>query len=209
MCVICVSKKGVRQPYKYEMKNMFDRNPDGAGFMTASKGRVEFHKGYMSFDEFWDDVCFRKFTSDDVVIYHFRISTQGGVNREMCHPFPLYGTLEDMKILDGYCKIGVTHNGIIPMTTDRRDHEYSDTARFVADYMPQIIRGCADLRDDGVLRLLEGCIQSKMAILDEFGYVATVGNFIEEESGLLFSNSSYLGSKHFYTSTSKKYIAHV
>lgn len=190
MCIICVSKKGIRQPNKNELKTMFSRNPDGAGYMVARNGKVEIHKGFMSFDEFMKNINGENFTNDDVVIYHFRISTQGGVNREMCHPFPLSDNLETMKALDVNCAVGIAHNGIIPMTCTR-NKEYSDTALFIAQYLNIFIRNERDLHNDAVMDVLNECIRSKMAILDRHGYVALCGDFIEEKSGLLFSNTTY------------------
>ena len=43
--------------------------------------------------------------------------------------------------------IGVAHNGIIPLTTDRTQHEYSDTALFIAKYLSHIISCPEDLRN--------------------------------------------------------------
>ena len=41
MCIICVSKPGVRQPDENTIRTMFYRNPHGAGYMFARDGRVE------------------------------------------------------------------------------------------------------------------------------------------------------------------------
>ena len=35
MCIICVSKSGVRQPSDITLRAMFRRNPHGAGYMYA------------------------------------------------------------------------------------------------------------------------------------------------------------------------------
>ena len=191
MCIICVSEKGVRQPNLNELSQMFQRNPDGAGYMVARDGRVEIHKGFMSFSNFLANVQAENFTDDDVVIYHFRISTQGGVNPSMCHPFPLTKSLKHTKALDVLAKIGIAHNGIIPLTTNRNDKEYSDTAHFIAEYMPHVIRHVEDIRDEQIQTILGKLAESKLAIMDGTGYVAIIGNFITESSGLKFSNSTY------------------
>lgn len=190
MCIIAISKKGIRQPNEKEIRNMFSRNSHGAGYMVARGDKVELHKGFMDVEEFLWNVNRENFTDDDVVIYHFRISTQAGVNREMCHPFALTSDISKTKALDAFCGIGVAHNGIIPMTTSK-DAEYSDTAHFVAEYLPLLIRNTKDMRNPRALELIEEAIQSKMALLDGSGYVATVGNFITEKSGLMFSNTTY------------------
>lgn len=191
MCIICASPKGVRQPDRRIIENMFYRNPHGAGYMFARDGRVIIHKGFMDLDDYLDALKSEHFTAKDSVVYHFRISTQAGVNPEMTHPFPLSNHLGHMKALDLSCPIGVAHNGIIPLTTDRTQHEYSDTALFIAKYLSHIISRPEDLRNQDYLDIIERMIQSKMVLMDGEGYIATIGHFIKDR-GLLYSNASYL-----------------
>lgn len=187
MCVICASPKGTRQPSISEIKRMFCRNPHGAGYMVAREGRVEIHKGFMNLGDFLAALKSEHFTAADSVVYHFRISTQAGVNPEMTHPFPLSNQREDMKPLDVICGCGIAHNGVIRLTTDPAEKEYSDTAIFITDYLSQYILRPSDLHRDELLNAIGRLIQSKMAILDASGYIATVGSFINDR-GLLFSN---------------------
>ena len=191
MCIICVSKSGVRQPGDALLRSMFLHNPHGAGFMYAGDGRVMIHKGFMDMDEYIRAVHREHFTSQDSVVYHFRISTQAGVNPEMTHPFPLSNQPGRMRQLDASCRCGVAHNGIIHLTSDPNNTRYSDTAIFITDYLSQIIHRRSDLRDRNVLDSIFQMARSKFAIMDGSGYVATVGEFINEH-GLLFSNASYL-----------------
>lgn len=187
MCVICASPAGVRQPTFTEIRRMFFRNPDGAGYMFARDGRVVIHKGYMHLHEFLSAIREERFTAEDSVVYHFRISTQAGVNPAMTHPFPLSNQLEVMKALDVVCGCGVAHNGIIRLTSDPDEREYSDTALFVAEYLSRLIRKPSDLQREPLLNAIAELIQSKMVILDGSGYIATVGAFFNDR-GLLYSN---------------------
>ena len=187
MCVICASPKGVNQPTQKEMRKMFSRNPDGAGYMFARDGKVYIHKGFMTFTEFLNAVRAEHFTKEDSVVYHFRISTQAGVDPTMTHPFPLSNQREVMKALDIQCGCGIAHNGIIRLTSDPNEKEYSDTAIFIADYMSRYLRGSADLHNEHFLKSIEHIINSKMAILDASGYIATIGAF-HNDHGLLYSN---------------------
>ena len=191
MCIICVSKSGVRQPTEHELYHMFLNNPHGTGYMVARRGLVSISKGYMDFDEFLNALGKEHFTERDSVVYHFRISTQAGVSPEMTHPFPLSTRPERMRQLDLSCRVGVAHNGVIRLTSDPNNERYSDTAIFITDYLSQIILRRADLRDQRVLDSIFQIAQSKFAIMDGRGYIATVGKFIDEH-GLLFSNASYL-----------------
>ena len=190
MCVICASPAGVRQPSIPEIERMFHRNPHGAGYMYARGGKVIIHKGFMNLDDFVTAILNEQFTALDSVVYHFRISTQAGVNPEMTHPFPLTNQLEYMKELDVKCGCGIAHNGIIRMTTDPNQKEYSDTALFIANYLTKYVLRPSDLHRETLLNTIETMIQSKMAILDRSGYIATVGEFFNER-GLLYSNLNH------------------
>lgn len=190
MCIICVSPKRVRQPNVTTIRRMFRNNPDGAGYMVARDGKVTISKGFMDVDEYIEAIRAEHFTAKDPVVYHFRISTQAGVNPEMTHPFPLSNRIEHMKVLDVECSCGVVHNGIIRLTTDRNNREYSDTALFIANYLSLIIREPGDLKDERVLTLIHRLAGSKLAIMDGDGYIATVGEYINQK-GLLFSNTSF------------------
>lgn len=195
MCIICASKSGVRQPTERELFTMFQNNPHGAGYMTARHGMVTISKGYMDFDEFLNAVRKEHFTAQDSVVYHFRISTQAGINPEMTHPFPLSNRLGRMMKLDTTCRIGVAHNGIIQLTSDPDNHRYSDTALFITQYLTMLIKCREDLRDQRILDTIWRLAQSKFAILDGGGYIATVGQFLNRD-GLLFSNASFQGWRY-------------
>ena len=190
MCIICVSPKRVRQPNVTTIRRMFQNNPDGAGYMVARDGKVIISKGFMNVDEYIEAIRAEHFTAKDPVVYHFRISTQAGVNPQMTHPFPLSNRIEHMKELDVECSCGVAHNGVIRLTTDPRNREYSDTALFIANYLSLIIREPGDLKDERVLKLIHRLAGSKLAIMDADGYIATVGEYINQK-GLLFSNASF------------------
>ena len=190
MCIICVSPKRVRQPNVTTIRRMFQNNPDGAGYMVARDGKVIISKGFMNVDEYIEAIRAEHFTAKDPVVYHFRISTQAGVNPQMTHPFPLSNRIEHMKVLDVECPCGVAHNGVIRLTTDPRNREYSDTALFIANYLSLIIREPGDLKDERVLKLIHRLAGSKLAIMDGDGYIATVGEYINQK-GLLFSNASF------------------
>ena len=190
MCIICVSPKRVRQPNVTTIRRMFRNNPDGAGYMVARDGKVTISKGFMDVDEYIEAIRAEHFTAKDPVVYHFRISTQAGVNPQMTHPFPLSNRIEHMKVLDVECSCGVAHNGIIRLTTDRNNREYSDTALFIANYLSLIIREPGDLKDERILTLIHRLAGSKLAIMDGEGYIATIGEYINQK-GLLFSNTSF------------------
>lgn len=190
MCIICVSKSGIQQPSESAIRAMFRRNPHGAGYMFARDGKVTIHKGFMNPKEYIRAINNEHFTAEDSVVYHFRISTQAGVNPEMTHPFPLSNQPARMRALDLTCRCGIAHNGIIRMTTDPTNERYSDTAIFITDYLARMVRKSSDLRNQALLDRIYFMARSKFAIMDSGGYIATIGEFIDDH-GLLFSNNSY------------------
>lgn len=190
MCIICVSKSGIQQPSESAIRAMFRRNPHGAGYMFARDGKVTIHKGFMNAKEYIRAINNEHFSAEDSVVYHFRISTQAGVNPEMTHPFPLSNQPARMRTLDLTCRCGIAHNGTIRMTTDPTNERHSDTAIFITDYLARMVRKSSDLRNQALLDRIYFMARSKFAIMDGGGYVATVGKFIDD-NGLLFSNRSY------------------
>lgn len=202
MCIICVSPQGAPQPSLAQIEAMFAHNPHGAGYMVARNGKVEIHKGFMSLEDFTRQLHVEAFTPDDSVVYHFRISTQAGITPAMTHPFPLTTRLKTCTQLDLTCPCGVAHNGIIQLTSNPREKTYSDTVRFITRYLTRLIRSSDDLHDQPILDMIYLLTNSKFAIMDTTGYVATVGDFIHA-GGLLFSNSTFIESPISYTANRK------
>ena len=199
MCIICASGAGVDQPTEAVMAQMFRANPHGAGYMTARGGRVEISKGFLTWEDFIHAVRYERFTAADPVVYHFRISTQAGTGAAMTHPFPLTNSIVQCKLLDVACPVGVAHNGVISLTSDPYDQEYSDTAHYIAEFLCHLVREADDLRDPSILSAIERTTSSRWALMDGSGYIATVGDFIED-GGLLYSNGTYrspFGRKYY------------
>lgn len=190
MCIIAVSKKGVKQPTLDQLRNMYTNNPHGAGFMYARKGVVHIEKGFMTWDSFINAVKLHNFTAEDAVVYHFRISTQAGVKPTMTHPFPLTTNMEYCEKTRCSASVGVAHNGIIRMTSDAKETRFSDTVIFITSYMTRLVRKKQDLTDVAVLNMIEHLTNSKWALMDGDGEIVTVGHF-ETVKGVMFSNDGY------------------
>lgn len=192
MCIIASSPIGAAQPTAAQLRSMFASNPHGAGYMVARGDTVQISKGYMDIDSYLKAIEAEAFTVMDPVVYHCRISTQAGTTAAMTHPFPLSDRIRDLTELEiSRCPVGIAHNGIISMTTDRSD-TISDTARFIQKYLVKLLRTPEDLRDPAIHRVLYELTHSRLAIMDGTGYIAHIGNWITERNGIRFSNSSYL-----------------
>lgn len=199
MCVIVYKPIGVQEPTLEILKDCFRVNPDGAGYMLALDGKVHVRKGFMTFKEFYSD--YKKFVSNnnvDVIntsiVYHFRITTQGGVQKELCHPYPICKNYDEMRKLANTCDIALAHNGIIRITSvyaHGKELKYNDTMTFIKDYASLIINN--DLffgKNKNKTQLLENLISgSKLAIMNRLGYVKLIGNFVMKD-GCYYSNSN-------------------
>lgn len=192
MCVIAVSKAGKRQPTETELRAMWARNPDGAGYMFARDGSVIIHKGFMILSDFINAVRSEKFAAADSVVYHFRISTQAGVNAIMTHPFPITDNPEYFEYLDLICPLGVAHNGIIPLTTDPEEKKYSDTALFIMRCLSRIIKESKDINNVFIQKMIKNLGGfSKFAFLEGTGNITTIGDFTDS-NGILLSNTYHI-----------------
>ena len=203
MCIIVVKKSGVKMPTKKEFKNCFDANSDGSGYMFAVNGKVHIVKGLMTFNSFKKslDENRKKYGDNIPYVFHFRISTQGGIQKSLCHPYPLSDDMEALKKLNVMTNIGVAHNGIIDLTSNWRVKEYNDTMLFITDYLSELVKNRNDLIRFRTLieRLTSG---SRLAILFNDGNVELTGSGWVEENGVFYSNTSYK-TYHYKKSYSK------
>ena len=204
MCVICVKPTDTLFPSKETLQNCFFNNDDGAGFMYTFKDKVHIQKGLMTFESFWN--CLeqaRQKTGDNVpYVMHFRISTQGH-HKECTHPFPLSSKMTNLKMLKGTCSIGVAHNGVIRLTSDGAK-DYSDTMKFITDYLYYIVDGDKQwYKNNNKLKLVERLTENnRLAILDANGHIVTIGKgWIKDKDGCMYSNNSYSYKKQQVTTT--------
>lgn len=202
MCIICVKPTDTLFPSEQTLKNCFDNNPDGAGFMYANEGKVHYKKGYDTFKKFYDALnASRKVTGDNVpYVMHFRIATQG-YNKECTHPFPLSSKMDNLKKLKGICNIGVAHNGIISLTTNHYVKDHSDTMEFITEYLSLLIRSYNWYEDAKTKALIEKLMvksSNRLAILDKHGVVNLLGDnwVLDKETKCYFSNNTYSYKKY-------------
>jgi len=178
MCIIATKPKGVFIS-KETAKNCFDNNPDGAGFMFASKGALTIRKGFFDFDKFWGSYCQAMVKNDNpTAILHFRITTHGLTDKSNCHPFQVNQNL------------GFAHNGVIHFVDN--DKTRSDTSMFndtVLKLLPKDF-----LNNQGVIALIEEAISSnsKLAFLDNDGnYTMCNEHKGLWDNGIWYSNETF------------------
>lgn len=201
MCIIVVKKIGVEMPSYETLETCFRNNDDGAGFMYADGKTVRIRKGFMKFDDFVDAINEEfadKPVKDYALVMHFRIATSGDTLQCCTHPFPITSDKEKLSKLSCESRWGIAHNGVIHGRETRKG--WSDTMDFVAGVVTPLAHMNANfMRNDDALDLLESACNSKLAILENSGEIATVGKFYEVD-GVLYSNTTYLDYTYRYTS---------
>lgn len=200
MCIIAYKPLNVAFPEEYILQTCFDNNDDGAGFMYAAGGEVHIHKGYETFEKFMAALNKARAITGDKVPYvmHFRIATQG-YERTMTHPFPLSSKMENLKRLHYKCNIGVAHNGILDITSDGAK-TYSDTMKFITDYLSNIIQSYEWYKNKRTKKLIEYLIDgSRLAILDAHSHCELMGKGWEKDNGIYYSNHSWAYKKYVCT----------
>ena len=194
MCIIVYKPTTAKMPNKKTLIKCWNNNKDGAGYMFPSKGNVIIKKGFMKWNDFYTSLKsdMKRYGEFTPFVLHFRIQTQGGVNPQCTHPFPLSDDMNELMKLRNKTPIGIAHNGIIDLTSSgyRTQVTYSDTMKFITDYLSLIIHDKSYYKDKDKLLLIERLIDSKMAIMDGDGHTELIGDFIED-NGCYFSNSYY------------------
>ena len=192
MCVIAYKPLNKAFPEERILQNCFENNDHGAGFMYAFNNEVHIHKGYETFEDFMKALNKARAVTGDKVPYvmHFRIATQG-YDKTMTHPFPLSSKMSNLKRLHYKCNIGVAHNGILGITSDGAK-TYSDTMKFITDYLSNIIQSMDFYKNKRTLKLIEYLIDgSRLAILDKTNHCTLMGKGWIKDNGIYYSNNSY------------------
>jgi predicted glutamine amidotransferase len=193
MCVIVYKPKNVDFPSKETLEKCWNKNDDGAGFMYPYKNKVVIKKGFMTFDEFYEELTSTINTYGDKrpFVMHFRITTQGGVQAKLTHPYPISKNMDDLRELRFVSDMGVAHNGIISLTSNHSENDNNDTMKFITDYLSLIVKNRSYYKDADNLDLISKLCKSKLAILDGAGHVELIGNFIKGEDDCYYSNENF------------------
>jgi predicted glutamine amidotransferase len=203
MCVIAIKKPGINVPDDQNIKNMWETNSDGAGFMYTFKNKVYIEKGFMKLDDLMNAMkhVSKRLKVDNLelkdipIIYHFRIKTHGANNPANTHPFPISSKEQHLKALDLMADIGVAHNGIISSALSFGD--MSDTASYIAHVLTPLAMLDKDFYKKPYGKtIMENTIgSSKLAFLDKDGNIETIGDFKNGTKAgttdLLYSNLNH------------------
>ncbi len=200
MCIAIAKPIGVDVPNDDILTNCFNNNPDGAGFAFNHNNEVIIRKGYMKLKDFLD--AFHKYDKkfnfkNRGVLIHTRITTHGGTNPQMCHPFPINSDEGALKKIEYCSPFAIVHNGIISLTSGEatKKKDMSDTAIFVQKYLTKIAKNKNWFNNKANIELIEELIDSKMAVLNGNGKIIMTSGFTED-NGIFYSNSSYKENRY-------------
>lgn len=176
MCIAIYKPEG-KVLSQATLKECYDNNPDGAGFMYAEGKKLHIEKGFFSYKTFYD--AFKKHENKQAVI-HFRIKTHGKIDTANCHPFAVNNS------------VGFVHNGVI---SGYGDSDFSDTVRFNEAILRPLVNkwGNLALFQDPIIELIEGRIgYSKLVFLDRHGNHKIMNEAKGVwDDGVWYSNTSY------------------
>lgn len=182
MCVILYKPANISVTRK-TLKQCWNANKDGGGFMWAWDGILFIEKGYFGFRKFYK--AFRtneRMYPKAAFVLHMRITSSGKTNVENCHPF----------YANKGCNIGVAHNGVLLKLTDLVS-DYSDTYIFVKDILQKLPHDY--LQNEALKVLLEDYCKgnfSKMVFMDRLGSVFIANEAAGEwNDGIWFSNNIF------------------
>lgn len=190
MCIICIKTQGTDLPNDSTIKQMFENNPNGAGFAyrRVQGGPVLIDKGYFDVKKLIINLK-KKVKKEDAAIIHFRLATSGLVDAGNCHPFPVDATLEEMREVKGKTDCAIAHNGIFDVEGDVR---YSDTMLWIISRLDsKIIKG---LGRATVQHLINDSLgTSKLAVLSSREKLVLMFGHWEHDkkTNLYFSNTGY------------------
>src|SRR5688572_22394359 len=119
MCIAILKPEGIVIP-EYRLRNCFENNPDGAGFMYADRASdsVKIRKGFFTFNAFMQAYTHAVEDAPDATFgIHFRISTSGRIDKHNGHPHRIDR------------RTAVIHNGILDIQVPKESPD-SDTVIF-------------------------------------------------------------------------------
>lgn len=197
MCVIAFSPKGVEIPTETKLRQMWNHNPDGAGYAYVDKkGSVVYRKGFMTFESLMADLkAPERFKSTNFAI-HFRIGTSGKNDGATCHPFPISTNFGELRKTEGVAESVLFHNGVLseggiisPLASDTQD--------FVVAMAPLLKKfNRSKARDYFIGELTEG---NRLLVLYKNNTFKMFGDW-KKDGDLWVSNLSYQNGYSWYGS---------
>lgn len=193
MCIIAVKEKGYPMFDEDKIRQMFNRNPDGAGLMYRTQnGMIHIEKGFMDIASLLDYVEKHEKTLDNSdVIMHCRISTSGKTDALGTHPYPVWSKNNRISC---DVKLAMAHNGVLDSYGWKGNKQINDTQVFIKTCLRKLPHNF--LRNQAICDLIARSIGSnKLAFLSKDG-IHLFGDFENPEKGYHYSNHSYAKNEY-------------
>lgn len=190
MCIVVIKNKGVDLPEYDVLKNCFQNNPDGSGFVINRSNKNYIYKGFFTFNGFYNAFQSMNPSKNDIIIFHFRIATHGKVNAYNCHPFPIQKNFKNMKktfyITDSNVLI---HNGKLDIQI--KNNKYSDSMHFAKK-----LYGFDYKKNKNIIEFLIRPTQynlkgNRIVIMNNYGNIEKFGTGWIQKNGIFYSNNSF------------------
>lgn len=202
MCIIAVKPQNVAIPSQEILERIFDKNPDGAGIAYTTNGGIKIIKGIMSKGEFLK-VC-QKIPTKASAIIHTRISTSGGICKELTHPYKLTNDFKELRKTNIEIKkndFAVAHNGIFSEFGTMQNA--NDTMQFIATYLTPLKelkeKNGGKITDNDITPIINRLVNgSRLVIMATDGEFKTYGNGWSEQNGIYYSNEGYKKPTYTY-----------
>lgn len=197
MCVIAFSPKGTDIPTTQQIKQMWQHNPDGAGYAYVNKkGKVVYRKGFMTLKSLMEELEAPERFKNTSFALHFRIGTSGKNDQATCHPFPVTNRFDELRKTEGEADSVLFHNGVLskggivsPLASDTQD--------FVVAMSPMFQKfNKSKARDFFIEELIEG---SRLLVLYKNNAFKMFGKW-EKDGDVWVSNLNYKTSYSWYGS---------
>lgn len=190
MCIIIYNKQDKLK--SSVIKEASKSNPDGAGIMYSLNNKLNVFKNRKNgkvIDEYYR---IRKLYPNILIVLHFRIATDGGINDKNCHPY----LVND--------KTALMHNGILTNYCNRNT-AMSDTRLFIKDVLMHFDNSV--LWTDPMISLIRQAVGygNKLVLLRNDGTSVILNEHLghwDKDKENWFSNSSY--KEYLVTSLSRE-----
>lgn len=188
MCVIAVSEKGKDIPSVEQIKAMWKKNPDGAGYAFVGKGgHIFYRKGFMTLDKLLEELKNPEKFKNTLFAIHFRIGTSGKNDENTCHPFPVTNDYRELRKMEGMSDTVLFHNGILADGGIVAPNS-SDTQDFVVAMSPLLKKyNQSKARDYYINSLVEG---NRLFVMYKNGRFKMYGGW-KKDGDLWVSNLLY------------------
>lgn len=176
MCIICIKNRGVNFPSVERVQAMCDNNDDGFSIVVSDGVNKPTINKTLNKDRFL--TIYKKVLRDydpetTTMFIHARIKTHGTQRIENCHGWKERGVI-------------FAHNGILSV---KNRNDMTDSETYFRDiFSPAYAVGGWDMAERTINAVIG---TSKFVFMEDNGDIKHYGNYIKDDNGLLYSNTSY------------------